>query len=504
MALQEIKFTPGISADDTPSASEGTWIDADKIRFVRGKPEVLGGWESVTLDTIQGICRSIHCWADLAGNPQVGLGTHSHLYGYSGGGLYDITPVGLAAGLADGIGGAGYGTGTFGTGEFGENNYEAEYWPRTWSLDHWGQNLVANPRNGGIYQWDLGTTTDAVVVAGAPDRVGSIFTTPERILVACGSKDFTGVWNPMLVRWSNQEDLTDWTPSALNQSGEYPLAAGSRIVRGLTSRGENLVWTDTSLYSMSYLGDPLLVFGFNLKGSGCGLLGPNAAAVLNGTAFWAGVNGQFWLYDGSVPKPVDCPVRREIFENLSWVQQDKVIVSSIAGKNEFIVIYPDARDGNECSRYALFNYTEGTWTLGRWNRTAWVDASPEPWPIAATVDGRIYYHEKGHSADGNAITAYLESAPVDLADGDQLTAITRIVPDFEDLVGGIAVSLKTRAWPSDQPTVKYSGEVNAATQKLDCRITARSIAVRLDSTSAPSFWRMGALRFDLRPTGSKR
>lgn len=504
MALQELKFTPGISADDTPSASEGTWIDADKVRFVRGKPQLLGGWESVTLDKITGVCRSIHTWANNAGSPQIALGTHSHLFAYSGGGLYDITPTGLAAGLQDSIGGAGFGTGVFGSGVFGENNYTDDYWPRTWSMAQWGEHLVASPRNGKIYEWDLGTTTKAVEVTGAPARVGSIFVTPERILVAAGSIDFGGTWAPMTVRWSNQEDNSDWTPSALNQSGEYPLASGSRIVCGMASRAENLVWTDTSLYSMQYLGDPLLVFGFTLKGTGCGLLGPNAVSVINGMAFWAGTNGQFYLYDGGVPKPVDCPVRREIFDNLSWVQQDKVVVSSISGRNEFIILYPDARDGNECSRYALFNYVENTWTLGKWDRTAWVDASPEPWPVSTSLTGSIYYHEKGTSADGGPITGYLLSSPIDLADGEQLCSVTRIVPDFEDLQGGLTVSLLTRMWPSEDAEVKYSGEVNPSTEKLDCRITARSVAIRIDSTSAPSFWRMGAPRLDIRETGSRR
>jgi hypothetical protein len=201
---------------------------------------------------------------------------------------------------------------------------------------------------------------------------------------------------------------------------------------------------------------------------------------------------------------VDCPIRREVFDNLSWVQQDKVVVSSIAGTNEFIILYPDRRYGNEVNRYALYNYVEGTWATGFLDRSAWIDASPEPWPIAATVEGRIYYHEKGNSADGSPITAYLVSSPIDLADGEQLCSVQRIVPDFEDLTGGVTVSLATRMWPSEDPVIKYSGMVGSTTRKLDCRVTARSVAIRIDSSSAPSFWRMGAPRLDIRETGSKR
>ena len=410
MTLVVFQPQAGVVLDDTATASEGRWIDADKVRFLRGRPQLVGGWESVTLDTLTGVCRNIHTWADNTGAPLMAFGTHSKLQAYSGGGLYDITPVGLAAGLVDGIGGAGYGTGTYGTGVYGQNSGGfVEFWPRTWSLDHWGERLVAAPRNGTIYEWALNTASPAAAVTNAPARVGGIFVTPERILVATGSNDVSAVWNPMMVRWSDQENNTSWTPTALNQSGDYVLSAGSRIVRGMAGRGANLVWTDTALYRMRYLGDPLLVFGFDLVDANCGLIGPNAVAQLAGSALWMGMNGQFFIYDGGSVRPVECPVQRYISDNLAWVQQDKVVISTISATNEFVIIWPDSRDGNECSRYALFNYVENTWSVGLWDRTAWTDAGPQTYPVACTSNGRIYYHEKGHSADGGPLSWSLES-----------------------------------------------------------------------------------------------
>lgn len=496
--------TGGIQADETPTAAEGGWIAADKVRFRAGRPELLGGWESVTLSKVSGVCRTVHAWADLTGAPLYAFGTHSHLMALSGGALVDITPAGLAAGLVNGTGGAGYGTGTYGTGEYGVNNAtDFEFWPRTWALDHWGQNLVAAPRNGGIYQWGLSLVADAVAVTNAPARVSSIFVTPERILVAVGSDDASATWNPMMVRWCDQEQLTVWTPTAANQAGDFVLSRGSRAVAGKVCGKQNLVWTDVGVYSMRYLGDPLLVYGFDYLGDG-GLAGPNAAAVMDNTAFWLSPSGTFYLFDGQQPREVPCPVRRHVTDNLAWVQSDKIVVSTIAASGEYIVLYPDSRDGNEVSRYVLFNPGDGTWSVGTFDRTAWVDAGPQAWPVATTSTGEIYYHEKGRSADGAAISWHLESAPVDLADGDKLMAVLRCVPDFDDAVGGIDVALLTRDWPQSDPVTRDLGTVNGASGKLDCRITARQIALRLSGASAPAFWRLGAVRLDTRETGAKR
>lgn len=494
----------GMQLDESPTAAEGGWTDGDKIRFRAGRPELIGGWESATLSKVSGVCRTVHTWADLNGAPLMAFGTHSHLMALSGGAMVDITPPAVTAGLVDGIGGAGFGTGTFGTGVFGVNNSASvEFWPRTWSLDHFGQNLVAAPRNGGIYQWGLDITLDAVAVTNAPARVGSIFTTPERIVAAVGSNDVTATWNPMMVRWCDQENLTAWQPTAANQAGDFVLARGSRAVAGRVAGKVSLIWTDVGVYSMRYLGDPLLVYGFEYLGDG-GLAGPNACAVMNGVAFWLSPAGTFHLFDGQQPQEVPCPVRRHITDNISWVQADKVVISTIEASGEFIILYPDKRDGNEVSRYALFNPKDGTWSVGTLDRTAWTDAGPQTWPVAVTSAGTVYYHEKGRSADGGPIAWRLESAPVDLADGDALMAVLRVIPDFEELAGGVTVELLAREWPQASPVTRNLGTISSQSGKLDCRVTARHLALRLSGASAPAFWRLGAVRFDTRETGAKR
>lgn len=504
MPLQKIMFKAGVVKDDAPLAAEGGWIDADKVRFRQGQAQTIGGWERAGSTAFGGICRGLHAWANLDGAANVGIGTHTALWVSYGGGLYDITPVGLAAGLADGTGGSGYGTGTYGTGTYGSPSV-GEYFPRTWSLANWGEYLLGVPRGGTLYEWAGVTATPAAAVTGAPAEIGSMFVSAERIVVACGSIPYAGgAFDPMLVRWSTQEDNTDWTPSALNQSGEFPLSLGGRIVRGLPSRDCNLIWTDAGLWKMEYLGDPLLVYSFKSLGSGCGLIGPNAVAEKDGGAFWLSSGGEFYAYAGGAATPIPCPVKRYVMDNLSWVQADKVYCGINSANNEVWWFYPDARDGNECSRYVIYNYVEQHWSIGTWDRTAWCDAGVLQHPVATDVNGYLYFHERLSSADGGAITAYLESAPSDIGDGDALMAVTRMVPDIEDFVGGLTLTLKGRLWPAGTETEHGPYTVLPTTERVDLRATARQMAIRIDSASAPSFWRLGALRLDLRETGSKR
>jgi hypothetical protein len=503
--LTKMEFKPGVSKDDSPLASEGGWVDGDKIRFRGGRPQTLGGWSKLSGSSFSGKCRGLHAWNALDGLPRIAVGTHSNLYIYSGGGLSDITPVGLPAGYeSSGGAGTGFGQGTFGSGVFGGVS-TTEFRPRTWSLTNWGEHLLANPRRGGLYEWAGVTSTPAALVSGAPAEIGGIFVTSERIVVATGATVFGGsAYDPMQVAWSDQENNTVWTPSATNQAGFYNLSHGGRIVRGLPSRKTNLIWTDAAMFSMSYLADPLLVYGFELLGQGCGLIGANAAAEKDGNAYWLSNNGEFYQFTGGQPQPIPCPVKRYVMDNLDPKQAEKIWCSLNSANNEVWWFYPDVRDGSECSRYVVYNYAENIWSVGTFDRTAWIDSGVLESPLAASADGYLYYHEHGTSADGGALVAYAESAPLDMADGEQLMSVMRAVPDVEDQIGGVALSLKARFWPAGAETAHGPFTILPTTEKIDFRLKARQVALRLDSSSAPSFWRLGALRLDLRETGSRR
>ena len=504
MTLTKVTFRAGVVKDDAPLAAEGGFVDADKVRFRQGQAQTIGGWERASTQAFTGLCRGLHAWAGNDGAPRVGIGTHEALWVFYGGGLYDVSPVGLAAGNENGTGGLGYGTGTYGTGTYGTPS-AGDYFPRTWSLSNWGEYLLGSPRGGTLYEWTGNTGTPAAEITNAPDEIGCMWVTAERIVMCGGSTEFGGsTFNPMMLRWSDQEDNTNWTPSATNQAGDLILSQGGRIVRGMASRKTNLVWTDTALYSLSYLGDPLLVYGAELLGQGCGLIGPNAAVEVNGAAYWLGSSGEFFVYSGGAPQIVPCAVKRYVMDNLSWVQADKIYAGGNSANSEVWWFYPDQRDGNECSRYVIFNYAENHWSIGTWDRTAWVDAGVWQHPLATDTSGYLYFHERLNSADGGAITAYLESAPSDVGDGDALMAVTRIVPDFEDLSGGVQITLKGRLWPAGTETEHGPYTVLPSTERVDLRTTARQMALRIDSASAPSFWRLGALRLDMRQSGAKR
>jgi hypothetical protein len=256
---------------------------------------------------------------------------------------------------------------------------------------------------------------------------------------------------------------------------------------------------------MDYLGDPLLVYGFELLGQGCGLIASNAAVEKDGSAFWLTRSGEFYTYSGGSAVPLVCPVQRYVLDNLDFAQADKIHAAVNGANQEIWWFYPDTRDGTaECSRYVIYNYAEQHWSIGTWDRTAWLDAGALQYPIATDPAGYLYYHELGRTADGGPIIAHLESAPSDLGDGDTLLAVLRVVPDVEDFQGGMSLTFKGKHFPASAEVTHGPYAILPGTEKIDVRLTGRQMAVRIDSASAPSFWRLGSMRVDLRPTGAKR
>lgn len=502
MPLATIQFKAGITRDDTVRRLRGAFTDGRNVRAVRGGMESVGGHERVTLDALTGVCRAVHAWPSNALVPQIAFGTHSKLLAYQGGSLADITPVGFVAGLVDGTGGAGYGTGTYGTGTYGGST-AGDYFPLTWSLANFGERLMAAPRNGVIYEWALNLASPATAVSGAPSQVGSIFVTPQRQLVAVGAHNGSA-WDPMLLRWSDQEVYTTWTASSSNLAGRERMAVGNRLVKGMPIRGQNLIWSDLALYGMQFLGDPNLTFGFQQLGVGCGLIGPNAAAQVGGGVYWMAPGGQFWAFGGGAPTPIECPIRRDVFDNLSWVQADKIVAAGIASQNEVRWYYPDSRDGTEVSRYVALNVLTGEWSLGTTPRTAWQDAAAFPYPIAADAAGAIYFHEKGYTADGGALSSSLTTGPIEIGDGDTLPVILGIVPDFDDLQGGVDIYLDVRPYAQGPVTTLGPYTLNSATQRIDLRMTGRIVQFRFEAASAPSFWRLGAMQIDVAASRQRR
>lgn len=498
-----IEIGDGLMLDASASEAEGRWHDGDRVRFVRGRAQPVGGWQRRTATTLDGRTRALHAWINTVRDRLLAAGTHTKLYVAKDGAWFDVTPAGLAAGLADAGGVGGYGQGLFGTGTFGQSVVGAGVL-RTWSLDNWGDQLLANPRGAGLYRWQGDTAAPATLVPNAPAVIDSMFVDPNGYVVALGANQFAGgQFDPMLVRWSDQNDLTVWAPANTNNAGEFSLREGGRIVAGRAG-APSLIWTDTALYEMRLL-DADFVFGFNPLGTGCGLIGPSAVAERDGLAWWWSTNGQFYEFAGGAPTPIPCPLRASTVNNLVVPQAEKITAAINGAFNEVWWFYPDARDGTgENSRYVCFNFVERHWTAGRLDRTAWLDAGVFSGPIAVSPAGVVFDHEIGASADGAPLQERLVSGAIDLADGDTLIRLDGLMPDLRDQQGVAVVRVLMRGAPQGGEQVFGPYTVTPASDVVPFQSLGRQARLVIEGASTPSFWRLGDPRWDLKQTGMRR
>ncbi|MCA3750587.1 MAG: hypothetical protein INF04_04150 [Phenylobacterium sp.] len=434
--------------------------------------------------------------------------------GATGGGTgVIVTPqVALPAGNVDGTGGAGYGTGTYGTGTWSTPS-TADFFPRTWSLASWGQNLIANPRNGAIYAWTNNTGSRAVALANAPIQVTFSLVAPTRQVFAlgCNQEASPFAFDPLVIRYSSVGNNTEWNTAASTTAREYRLPGGGRIVCGAVM-GENLlIWTTGGLFVGTNIGSLAQPWRFDQVGEECGIIGPNAFTVVGQQAFWVGPNLQFYGYTlGGQPTLISCPIQDDFADNMAPAQTDKITVGSTAFFNELRIDYPDARDGVECSRYlaahipTLMQSPENAWYRGIMARTAYSDAPPSPnsYPIAADPQGNLYWHEKGQTANGGPIEWFIETAD-NYLDPDRTMQVRTLWPDFKDQVGAIDVSVTTRFYPQATETTT-SGQIMAPGQsKSDIRASGRLAKLRFSGYASPTFARLGNPAIDVTPAGQR-
>lgn len=505
-----LDIPPGIFADDTAFAGSNRWIDGSNVRFWRGKAEVIGGWEMANADAVTGVCRTIFPWTDVAAVLNIALGTNSRLHVINGGQMFNITPSsGFTAGAENGTGGAGYGTGTYGTGEYSEPSTSA-YFPLTWSLSAFGQQLIANPRGQGIFRWQNNTAVVAALLAGAPASVSYTLVTPNRQIMALGCNEETlGGFNPLCVRWCDIEDPTDWTTTATNNAGEYILTGGGRLVGGVVVGQYEIIWTDSAVYLVSFLGDPGQTYSFQKMGDRCGLVGPNAMAVIQGVAYWISPDLQFWaMPPGGAPQIIPCPVRDDFVENLAASQSDKIVASTNATFGEVRFDYPDSRDdaanpdnpGVENSRYLAMSVLDGSWYRGVMTRTAMVDAGPTPNPLGVDYSGAIYYHERGNSANGDVLSWHVETADQYIGSGEPIVMIKGMYPDFQDQQGAVFMTITTRLYPQGTDYVRGPYSLNPGRSQRTFQASGRIARIKFVGSSSPSFVRFGNPVFDAIPT----
>lgn len=505
-----LELPPGLNGDDTSFAGSGRWSDGSNVRFRLGRPEVIGGWEALMTPTLSGVCRAAFPWTDNAATLNVAFGTHSHLQVWQDGALHDITPgAGFTAGSIDGAGGAGYGTGGYGVGGYGEPS-TTDYFPMTWSLAAWGQNLLACPRHQTIFSWSNNVAAPATALANAPANVTSMLVAPlnggfQAVALGC-NEEVSGVFNPLCIRHSSIRNNTQWSTSAPGSTArEYILTGGGRIVGGRMCGPYMLVWTSEALFLGAFVGALNQPWRFDRVGRNCGLIGPNAVVVVGQTAFWVSPDRQFYSYAlGGQPEPVPCPIRHDFAARMAASQADKVVASSNGEYSEIRFDYPDSRDGYENSRYLTLCHAgpdAGAWSRGVMARTAFVDAGPSLYPLGVTYDGAVYHHEKGRSADGAPFTWHIETADTHL-DIERSLLVRELWPDFRDQAGPVSVTLTARFEPQGDGQM-FTRTMDPAAAKVDFLATGRLFRVRFSGGGAPTGCRIGTPTFDVAPAGRR-
>ena len=400
---------------------------------------------------------------------------------------------------------------------------------RDWSLDNFGELLIATVLNGSTYQWS--PTTDglsgkASLVTNAPTTSKfSLVSTPDRHLVLFGTESTVGTassQDPLLLRFSNQEDINTYQPTAENTAGALRIQDGSQIVGADKARGAILVWTDTSLHGLQFVGPPF-TFGLNQLGRNCGLLGQHAAVVVRDVAYWMGQNA-FFAFDGTVKK-LPCTVDDFVFEALDLTQTDQIFAGVNTEFAEIIWFYvtnPTNDPAPQVNRCVVYNYLEQSWSIGSLNRTTWVDRGVFQNPLATeyitdstanatpTVIGlsngisKHYKQEFGTDADGSAMQAFIQSGDFNIDEGgEQLMRISRFIPDFRDQSGDLSITWSFKNYPYGNVISQTASTVATTDTKKDIRGRGRQANFKIESNEQGGNFKMGTFTIDAFPDGGR-
>ena len=426
-----------------------------------------------------------------------------------------------------------------GWGEGFANGSTTEVQLRLWSQSNFGEDLLFNPRGGAIYLWQPGTganpalTTRGTVISGTytPSLVNEIMVSDSsRIVIAFGCNDPSGTYasttlDPMLIRWTAQESYTDWQPTTVNQAGDYRLSHGSYIVGALQTRQEIVIWTDAAIYSMQYLGPPL-VWGFTLLADNISIVSQNAMATAAGVVYWMGTD-KFYTYSGRV-ETLPCALRQYVFEDINRDQQEQFLAGTNEGYSEIWWFYCSA-NSDVIDRYVIFNYLDRVWYYGTMDRTAWLDSPLRQYPMAATSGNLLVYHEAavddGSTNPPSVISSYIQSSDFDIDDGHNYGFVWRMLPDITFNGSTTPAPEKPRVNfvvrprqnpgsaygvapnPLIQSAQSYAGQqvynVQEFTEIVYSRIRGRQMAFKIESNTLGTQWQLGVPRIDVRPDGRR-
>ena len=625
MPLQKYVFRPGINKEGTAYSNEGGWFNSNLVRFRKGLPEKIGGWQKASTDSFKSTGRALHAWVDLAGTKFLGLGTTWKYYVLEGSTYNDVTPIratttnGIVFAATNGsttitatdsnhgailsdfvtISGAaslgglitaevlnqeyqitsvpsvntftftatatanGSDTGNGGSGADAayqinvgldvyvpSTGWGSDYWGsgtwgsvsalgansqlRLWSHDNFGEDLLMCVRGAGVFYWDAssGTNNRAVALSAltsanlTPTVALQIMVSDiDRHVICFGADPLndsgtarTGAIDPMFIAWSDQENVEQWEPLATNTAGSFRLSAGSAIVGAIRARQETLIWTDTSLYSMTFVGQPF-TFAINLVNEGVGLVGPNAMVNTPKGVFWMDKKG-FYSYSGQIQE-LPCTVDDYVFSDLNQTQSYQIFGFVNKAFNEVGWFYCSGTN-TVLDKYVTYNYEENVWMIGELSRTCWLDegifSDPKATSSSSDYVGYLYNQESGVDNDGVAMTdVFIESSDFDIdPGGEDYQFISKIIPDIK-FTGNVAtgatgqnvdIVVKRRNFPGEELTTAVTSSCTSVTTKIDTRVRGRQAVLRIqsndtDTTAVGTSFRVGAMRMDYKPDGTR-
>lgn len=496
MTLIPLDIPAGFYRNGTDLEQAGRWRDGSLVRWRDNSLRPIGGWRERKTSFCTNPVRGMHTWESNAGSAWLAGGSHDALVVMTGGGtLTDITPTGLATGREDAATNTGFGGGYYGQGYYGQpiqssqNSVPQE--ATTWSLDNWGEYLVAcHYDDGRLLEWQLNTANNAAPITNAPvDNLGLVVT-EERFIFALGAGG-----DPRKVQWCDREDNTTWTAAATNEAGDIVLQTSGQIMQGIRTRGQTLIITDTDAHTARYLGPPY-VYGFERVGTSCGAISRKSASDVDVGVFWMGQRG-FFRFDGNSVSEVSCDVHDYVFGDFNVAQQSKVWSIANGQYGEIWWFYCSS-NSTEIDRYVAYDYKENHWLIGELSRTSGVQRGVFRYPFMAghNADTDIYDHEVGYNFD--SATTFAETGPISIGVGDQIAKVTKLIPD-EITQGDVDVTFKTRFYPNATETTH--GPFTPA-NPTSVRFSGRQLRMRVEGQTATQ-WKVGNMRIDANAGGRR-
>lgn len=451
---------------------------------------------------------------DTSGNTVTANGSDTGNGGSSTVGTYQIN-----TGTNFYVDSTGWGVGGWGIPAFGESvDLTVSNQLRLYSQDAFGDDLVFNPRAGGVFFWDESGGTSARAVSLS--SLGGASNTPvaalqvmvsdiDRHVICFGANPIGSVaLDPLFIRWSDQENAVNWTPTATNSAGGQVLSTGTTIVGAIKTRQEILVFTDVGIQAMRFVGAPF-IYSFSPVAENVSMISPKAGVAAADAVFFMDREG-FYVYRGAVQR-LPCSVLDYVFSNLQFDQRFKIFATTNPDDSEVTWYYPVGDASADITNYVTFNYQEDNWSIGTLDRGAFIHAPTKEFPIAAsnslTGDNYLYIHEFGHTADGEPINAFIASGGIGLGDGESFLSLRRVIPDFtfrgRESAVDLSLEVRGKDFPLDSESVLDTASINSSTGQYHLRARTREMIVKISTNGSEYGWTLGDLRFDIRTDGRR-